>query len=114
MRKKDRKLDFTPRHLSDKLSGVYNFSDYRKTGNRILYGTFISLLIFFVLVALVPIVWLIITSFKSIEEINSTSYHLFPQVFDITKIFKVWEKMNLLRYYGNTLRLAPRQLKQIK
>ena len=103
MRKKDRKLDFTPRHLSDKLSGVYNFSDYRKTGNRILYGTFISLLIFFVLVALVPIVWLIITSFKSIEEINSTSYHLFPQVFDITKIFKVWEKMNLLRYYGNTL-----------
>ena len=103
MRKKKKSMDFTPRHLNDKLAGVYNFSDYRKTRYRILYGAFISLLILFVLIALVPILWLIITSFKSIEEINSTHYNLFPQIFDITKIFKVWQKMNLLRYYGNTL-----------
>ena len=50
-----------------------------------------------------PILWLFITSFKTITEINSTTYHLFPEVFDITKLFKVWEKMNLFRYYGNTL-----------
>ena len=103
MRRKKKTQDFTPRHLNEKLQGVYNFSDYRKTGNRIVYGVFISILVLFVLVALVPIVWLFITSFKTITEINSTTYHLFPEVFDITKLFKVWEKMNLLKYYGNTL-----------
>lgn len=92
-----------PRHLNDKLTGIYNFSDYRKINKRILYGVFITLLVIFVLVALIPILWLFITSFKTIEEINSTDYHLFPAVFDITKIGRVWEKMNLLRYYGNTL-----------
>ena len=103
MRKKKKTRDFAPRHLNEKLQGVYNFSDYRKTGNRIIYGVFISVLVLFVLVALVPILWLFITSFKTITEINSTTYHLFPEVFDITKLFKVWEKMNLFRYYGNTL-----------
>lgn len=103
MRRKKKETNFTPRHLKDKLSGVYNFSDYRKTRYRFVYVVFISILVLFVLVALVPIIWLFITSFKNINEINSTKYHLFPEVFDITKIFKVWEKMNLLKYYGNTL-----------
>ena len=104
MKHKDKKtLEFKPRRLKDKLSGIMNFSDYRRIHDRIIYSIFIILLVFFALVALVPIIWLFITSFKTIQEINSTKYQLFPEVFDITKIFKVWEKMNLLRYYGNTL-----------
>lgn len=104
MKKKNTKtLEFKSKHLKDKLTGVLNFSDYRKIHNKIIYAIFITILVLFVLVALVPIIWLFITSFKTIQEINSTKYHLFPEVFDITKIFKVWQKMDLLKYYGNTL-----------
>lgn len=89
--------------LKTKRAGVYNFSDYKKPGYKVLYAFFIFLLGLFVLVALTPIIWLFITSFKTITEINSVDYTLFPKVFDITKIAEVWKKMNLLRYYGNTL-----------
>ncbi|MGM9873953.1 MAG: carbohydrate ABC transporter permease [Bacilli bacterium] len=102
-KRKTKTLEYNNKHLKDKLNGVLNFSDYRKLHNKIIYAIFITILVLFVLVALVPIIWLFITSFKTIQEINSTKYHLFPQVFDITKIFKVWQKMDLLKYYGNTL-----------
>ena len=64
---------------------------------------FIFLLIMFTLVAIVPILWLFITSFKTVNEINSTDYHLFPEVFDINKLFNLWTKLDFGRYYINTL-----------
>ena len=91
------------KRLSDKRDGLLNFSDYKTIGNKIAYGVFIFLLIMFTLVAIVPILWLFITSFKTVNEINSTEYHLFPEVFDIKKLFNLWIKLDFGRYYVNTL-----------
>lgn len=91
------------KRLSTKRDGLLNFSDYKTIGNKITYGVFIFLLIMFTLVAIVPILWLFITSFKTVNEINSTDYHLFPEVFDINKLFNLWTKLDFGRYYINTL-----------
>lgn len=91
------------KRLSTKRDGLLNFSDYKTIGNKIAYGVFIFLLIMFTLVAIVPILWLFITSFKTVNEINSTEYHLFPEVFDINKLFNLWTKLYFGRYYVNTL-----------
>ena len=91
------------KRLSTKRDGLLNFSDYKTIGNKIAYGVFIFLLIMFTLVAIVPILWLFITSFKTVNEINSTDYHLFPEVFDINKLFNLWTKLDFGRYYVNTL-----------
>ena len=91
------------KRLSTKRDGLLNFSDYKTIGNKIAYGVFIFLLIMFTLVAIVPILWLFITSFKTVNEINSTEYHLFPEVFDIKKLFNLWIKLDFGRYYVNTL-----------
>ena len=91
------------KRLSTKRDGLLNFSDYKTIGNKIAYGVFIFLLIMFTLVAIVPILWLFITSFKTVNEINSTDYHLFPEVFDINKLFDLWTKLDFGRYYVNTL-----------
>lgn len=91
------------KRLSTKRDGLLNFSDYKTIGNKIAYGVFIFLLIMFTLVAIVPILWLFITSFKTVSEINSPDYHLFPQVFDLKKMLDVWNKVNFGRYYLNTL-----------
>lgn len=91
------------KRLSTKRDGLLNFSDYKTIGNKIAYGVFIFLLIMFTLVAIVPILWLFITSFKTVNEINSTDYHLFPEVFDINKLFNLWTKLDFGRYYINTL-----------
>ena len=89
--------------LQDKVEGLYNFSDYKKPRNRVVYGIFIFLLILFALTAIIPVIWLFLTSFKSVSEINSTIYHLFPQSFDLRKLFNLWNKLNFGRYYLNTL-----------
>lgn len=89
--------------LKNKTDGILNFSDYRKVGHRFIYGTFLFLLIVFALTALIPILWLLITSFKTVNEIHSIDYHLFPKVFDLGKVIDVWNKLNFGKYYVNTL-----------
>lgn len=91
------------KRLRDKREGLLNFSDYKTIPNKIAYGVFIFLLILFALVAIVPILWLLITSFKTVNEINSIEYHLFPEVFDINKLINLWTKLDFTRYYVNTL-----------
>lgn len=90
-------------HLHDKVEGLYNFSDYKKPKNRVVYGIFIFLLVLFALTAIIPVIWLFLTSFKSVSEINSTIYHLFPKTFDLQKLFNLWNKLNFGKYYLNTL-----------
>lgn len=91
------------KHLRNKVDGLLNFSDYKNIGSKIFYGVIIFLLVMFALTAIIPILWLFITSFKTVNEINSPDYHLFPQVFDLKKMLDVWNKVNFGRYYLNTL-----------
>lgn len=91
------------RSLNNKLDGVLNFSDYKKKRFKFVYFIFIFLLVAFVFLAAVPIIWLFITSFKSVNEINSTHYNLFPEVFDIQKMIDLWNRLDFGKYYLNTL-----------
>jgi multiple sugar transport system permease protein len=100
---KKRTKPFRIRRLKDKTEGLLNFSDYKKPWNRFLYGVVLFLLLVFAMTALIPMLWLFLTSFKSVSEINSNVYHLFPSSFDLDKIVSVWQKTNFGRYYLNTL-----------
>lgn len=91
------------RRLSNKRDGLLNFSDYKTIGNKIAYGIFIFLLIIFALTALIPVLWLFITSFKTVNEINSNEYKLFPEVFDLSKLINLWNKLDFGKYYINTI-----------
>ena len=82
---------------------LFNFQDFKKNRFKFLYFVFIFVLVAFLLTAITPIIWLLITSFKSVQEINSTQYHLFPETFDITKIFVVWQKINFTKYFLNSI-----------
>lgn len=90
-------------HLKDKTEGLLNFADYKKTRNKLFYCLIIFLLVTFALTAIIPVLWLFITSFKTVNEINSTDYHLFPKVFDINKLVELWNTLNFGSYYVNTL-----------
>ncbi|MBQ9730962.1 MAG: carbohydrate ABC transporter permease [Bacilli bacterium] len=91
------------KHLKDKMDGILNFSDYKSTKYKVIYGIFIFLLVVFVLTALIPIFWLFISSFKTNTELSSNVYHLFPENFDLRKILAVWNKVDFTKYYLNTI-----------
>ena len=89
--------------LRNKSDGLLNFSDYKRRKHRITYYVFIFILVLFALTAIIPFLWLFITSFKTTPEIESVHYHLFPEVFKFSKMWEVWTKLGFGKYYVNTL-----------
>jgi len=94
------------RGLNAKKGGLLNFSDYKKKKYVFQYWSLIALLVLFVFFALAPVLWLLISSFKNIREINSSDYHLFPQNWDFSQFVALWEKCGLTDIYINTLVLV--------
>lgn len=91
------------KRLANKTNGLLNFQDYKKTKFKIVYFIFLFLLIIASLTAIIPILWLFLTSFKTVNEINSNNYHLFPESFNIMKLINLWNKLNFGKYYLNTI-----------
>ena len=82
---------------------LFNFQDFKHPVYVILYVICIMVLVIALLTAVTPILWLVITSFKSVQEINATEYHLFPSTFDITKVWKVWTQVSFGKYFLNSI-----------
>ncbi len=91
------------RALHQEQNTLFNFQDFKKHRYRFLYFVFVFILIAFLLTAIIPILWLFITSFKTVDEINSTTYHLFPAEFHISKVAEVWSKAHFGRYFLNSI-----------
>lgn len=91
------------KRLKTKSSGILTAADYKKTGFRIVYWIILFILLVAVLTALIPVLWLFISSFKEAGELTSTPYHLFPEVFDLGKLAEVWGMLNFWQYFLNTI-----------
>ena len=89
--------------IHGKLNGLLNFSDYKKKRHVFDYWAIITLLIIFAIVALTPIIWLFISSFKDPNEINAVNYTLFPKNWNIKQFIEIWEKCGLTDVFINTL-----------
>lgn len=91
------------RTLHKEQNTLFNFQDFKKHRYRFLYFIFVFVLVAFLLTAIIPILWLFITSFKTVDEINSTVYHLFPAEFHLSKVIEVWNKAHFGRYFLNSI-----------
>lgn len=91
------------KRLKSKSSGILTAADYKKAGFRIVYWIILFVLLVAVLTALIPVLWLFISSFKEPGELTSTPYHLFPKVFNIKKLAEVWNMLNFWQYFLNTI-----------
>ena len=87
------------KRLRSKTSGILTAADYKRPGFRIVYWIILLVLFVAVLTALIPVLWLFISSFKEAGELTSTPYHLFPKVFDIGKLAEVWNMLNFWKYF---------------
>ena len=89
--------------IHQKTTGMMNFSDYKKKRNVAGYIAFIVILILFAVLALSPIFWLLVSSFKTVAEINSADYHFFPKTLDITQFIELWQAVGLTDIFINTI-----------
>lgn len=89
--------------IHQKTTGMMNFSDYKKKRNVAGYISFIVILILFAILALSPIIWLLVSSFKTVAEINSADYHFFPKSIDFSQFVELWKAIGLTDIFINTI-----------
>ena len=87
------------KRLSEKTTGILNFSDYKKLPVKFGYFLIIFLLLTGVVIAVAPPVWLFISSFKNAEELTAVPYRIFPENFNPGKIIDVWNMIDFGKYF---------------
>lgn len=92
--------------FSQKKAGILNHVDLKSGGGKMLYWTMFAILLIFCLITLFPVLWMVLTAFKSSQEIYSTA-NLFPENFTLSgamaHIADSWNKLKLGRSMINTL-----------
>ena len=80
--------------FSDKQNGLFNWMDLRSTRYKMIYWIMSAFLILMALICIIPVLWVLLSGFKTIEEMYSVPPTLFPSSFDFSMIPKVWKKVN--------------------
>lgn len=92
--------------LKTKTSGIWIFSDYKKTSTKILYIVFLIILSIVAFISIFPPLWLFLSSFKTPDLVLSDRFVLFPATFDLGVIARVWQEFAFGKYYLNSLFLV--------
>ncbi len=89
--------------LKTKVDGILNFMDYKNPFYKIVYVLLLTVLILFALIAVFPVIWVILSSFKDVDEFYSKTFTLFPKTINFSKIGEVWDLLHVGKYYLNSL-----------
>lgn len=89
--------------FSDKTNGLLNWADLKKPQFKVLYAVMMLILIAFSLICLLPLLWVFLSGFKSIEEMYAIPPTLLPKSLDFGNVFKIWKDIDVLRYFKNSV-----------
>ncbi len=90
----------------NKEKGAIHSVELQSHKTQAIYWTLFGVLIIVAMICLIPIIWLALTSFKSVKEIYAAEVTLFPESISLAKVARVWNKMNFIKYYLNSLLLC--------
>ncbi len=77
----------------EKQNGLFNWMDLRTKKYKAIYWLMYLFLILMALVCVLPVIWVSLSGFKTIEEMYSVPPTLIPSSFDFSMIPRVWEKV---------------------
>ena len=96
----------TVKSFSEKNPGLIMQNDLRSIKGKFVYWTFFAILILICITTFLPAIWMVLTAFKSTQEIYS-SISFFPKGFSLSyaakRIQESWECLELGRSMINTL-----------
>jgi len=91
--------------FKDKPAGILSHADLRTFKGKTIHWIFVAILFVFVLIAVVPTIWVVMTAFKDTQEIY-TSSSFFPKDMSLGKMIdRITESWEILRL-GETLLLT--------
>ncbi len=94
-------------YLADRVNnGALRPMDMRSAKGKLTYGLLTVIMLIHLAIVVVPVLWMIVMSFKEPAEIYSKTPTFFPESFDITKVSRLWNQLEMYKYYVNTIIFA--------
>lgn len=84
-------------------SGLLSSTDLKIFKYRLLYGFMIVVMVIMSLGCIFPILWVILSAFKDLDEFLRVPPTLFPRSFHPEKIMQVWDVVSFGKYYVNSI-----------
>ena len=91
--------------FSSKTQGLLNFADLKKPQFKLLYWSMFLIMFVISLVCLLPTVWVGLSGFKEVSEMYAVPPTLLPKSINFGKVGQVWQKVNVLKYFTNSVML---------
>ena len=86
--------------------GILNDLDMKSAGNKIIYFAIIAILVLLSVIAVVPIVWILLSGFKDVQEMYEIPTRFFPKKIELSKLGRIWNEMKFYKFYLNTFIMA--------
>ncbi|MBQ2614909.1 MAG: carbohydrate ABC transporter permease [Clostridia bacterium] len=89
--------------FSTKTNGLLNYSDFATFKGKIIYAIIFLLMLTVSLICLVPVIWVAVSGFKDVSEMYAIPPTFFPKHFDFGKLLDFWNRVNVFKYFKNSL-----------
>lgn len=86
--------------------GILNDSDMKSVGNKIIYFVIIAILVLLSVMVVVPVVWILLSGFKDVQEMYEIPTRFFPKKIELSKLGRIWNEMKFYKFYLNTFIMA--------
>ncbi|MDD3766409.1 MAG: carbohydrate ABC transporter permease [Eubacteriales bacterium] len=89
--------------MLNKNAGLITSLDYKRTGTKLLYWIMFALCVFILIISLFPLIWALLSSFKTVNEFYQIPPSLFPEKLDFAVAKEVLARINVLQKILNSL-----------
>ena len=86
--------------------GILNDSDMKSAGNKVIYFAIIAILVLLSVIVVVPMVWILLSGFKDVQEMYEIPTRFFPKKIELSKLGRIWNEMKFYKFYLNTFIMA--------
>ena len=87
---------------TEKTHGIMSSIDLKKPSNKLIYAIIVFILVVTCAASVIPIIWVLLSGFKSPSEIYKIPPSFFPDKIDFGKIALAWNQMKFYKTYANT------------
>lgn len=92
--------------FKNKCSGAIAAMDLKSVRYKIFYWMIFTIIMLIALTCLLPMLWVLLSSFKSAREMLMIPPKLLPDKIDLHKITQVWNMLNFAQCYLNSIEVA--------
>ena len=88
---------------SQKTEGLLNWNDLSNISGKAIYAVMVALMLILALICLVPVIWMMLSAFKTTQEMYASPPTLFPSSIDLGRVSEIWKTAQVGRYALNSL-----------